>query len=29
MEGCPVYEAVRILLEIVSAMFQGYCLQYF
>ena len=29
MEGCPVYEAVSVLLEIVSAMFQGYCLQYF
>ena len=29
MEGCPVYEVVSWLLEIFSAMFQGYCLQYF
>lgn len=27
--GGPVYEAVSGLLEIFSAMFQGYCLQYF
>ena len=29
MEGCPVYEVVSGLLEVFSAMFQGYCLQYF
>ena len=29
MEGCPAYEAVSWLVEIFSAMFQGYCLQYF
>ena len=29
MEGCPVYEVVNGLLGVLSAMFQGCCLQYF